>query len=272
MVRSEGAHLPERHRDDGPRGGSQRSPPSTLLAPWSARERRFGSPAPAPRRRHSRRSRTLLFAAASLLVLAGAVVGRSTLAPSLTGSFELPADSLSPGMAGGSQLSVGSGGQTADLTLWSAAGAPTYFFPALVFVVQASSPPQGGSVRGTIAVALDPGSGSLRAGEELYALVGPYEGLSSTTLGGGPLVPGGALRAPSADTNSLSPLGVISYGMDLGPGGVAWVGSTSSVAFSLPSGGEASLALEVGVLLGGGEARPSQVSFTLTVMLSSPPV
>ncbi len=212
----------------------------------------------------------LLLVASSLLLLAGTVVGRSALEPSLTGAFELPSGTLAPGTAGGSQLTVAPGGGTADLTLWVAGDVPTYFFPALVFVVHASSPPQGGSVRGMLALTLDPGSSSLPRGEELYALVEPHSGPRPVALGAGPFVPGGVLRAPAAGSGSPSPFGAISYGMDLGPEGVVWVGSTSSTAFSLPSGGEASVALEVGVVLAGDGARPSQVAFTLTVTLSSP--
>lgn len=274
MGPSEGDQLPERRCEGGPRGHQGTRSASTFPAPWPARGRRLGTAAPSPRRGRRGWSRAVPFVASAILLLAGIAVGRSALVATLEGAFELPPGALPANSLGGSALSVQDNGATAQLTLWAAPGVPTYFLPALLFVVRASTPPQGGSAHASLTVSLVSGEGSLPVGEELYALVEPYASPPSSELSAAPFVPGGELRAPQniPSADARSPFDGLSWGMDVDSAGITWVGSSASMSFSLTAGGEGALALSVGVLLVGGGSQPSPVSFTLTITLGSPAI
>ncbi len=272
MARGEAVHHPEASLGGAPQVWRTSQSPRPLLARWWTRRRPFTCFSRSERQRARGRSRSLLLLACAILLLAGLAVGRSPVVTTLSGTFELAPGSLPPQTTGGSELSVQDDGRSANLTLWTAPGVPTYFVPALLFVVHASSALQGGSAHGSLAVALSSTRASLPVGEELYALVEPYAPSTSCELAATSLVPGGELRAPAQAhrTSYASPFEGIFWGMDVSGAGVQWVGSTMSVSFVLPAGGEASLALVVGLVLSAGALEASQASFTLTITLSSP--
>lgn len=146
-----------------------------------------------------------------------------------SGSFALGPDSLPAGTAGGSQLSVSSGGAEADLELWAPTGVPTYFLDVASFTVHAARAT-------TVELSADLSSplASLPAGGELLAYFGTPAASGSS---------GGSLSSlPSSDSGPLASIGGLG-GAEAGfPGLVVGVEVDATGNFPLGSAAQASLA------------------------------
>lgn len=220
----------------------------------------------------SRSGRRALLLAAPLVVFlillpAGVLAFHGSSGPSggLSGTFALGPAPLPPGMAGGSQLTTSSGGHQASLTLWVPGNVPTYFLDVLEFRFGSAS-----AVQGTLNLSLAPGTDTLPAGAELYALMGtPASGASpGGALGSSPAVPAGSLLSITGLGGPETGLTPMLTALFLTSNGVHMLFPATGTSFSLAAGAVGLLVLDVGVLMPGGDS-PVSSALTISVVLTA---
>ncbi len=203
-----------------------------------------------------------------LLLLPGGVLalhGSPGSSGGLSGAFQPGPDALPAGTAGGSALTMLSGGHEAFLTLWVPGNVPTYFLDVLEFRFGSSS-----AVQGVLNLSLAPGASRLPAGAELYALLGtPAAGsFPGGVLGTGPAVPAGSLLSITGLGGPEAGLTPVLTALDITAGGVHMISPATGTSFSLAAGESGLLVLDVGLLMPGG-ASPVSSALTVSVMLTA---